>query len=192
MNQSEHPHREFYPAILETARTSIEFGFNHGKVFDPDMDRFHPELQKQAATFVTLEIKGALRGCIGSLIAHRPLITDIANNAHQAAFGDRRFQPLDKDEFSELGLHVSILSDLEPMTFQSEEDLISQIEPQLDGLLLKDAGQKGTFLPSVWEKIPDKKDFFRHLKRKAGFHEDHWSPTVECFRYRVELVENPS
>lgn len=151
-----------------------------------------PELRAQGATFVTLEKNGKLRGCIGSVIAHRPLIDDVAENATRAAFEDPRFPPLTLDDIKahRIDIHISILSPQTPMSFQSEADLLSQIRPQRDGLVLQDQGRRGVFLPSVWESLPDARAFLNHLKRKAGLPESHWSDTVQVWRYVTEEVRS--
>ena len=144
------------------------------------------------ATFVTLEKDGKLRGCIGSIVAHRPLIDDIAENAVRAAFQDPRFPHLTLDEIRthRMDIHLSVLSPQTPMTFKSEADLLSQIRPKRDGLILQDQGRRGVFLPSVWEALPDTRLFLNQLKRKAGLPETHWSDTVQVWRYVTEEIRS--
>lgn len=144
------------------------------------------EFQKERATFVTLSLAGNLRGCIGMLEARRPLIEDVAENACAAAFEDPRFPPLTKDEFEDVEIHISVLSPPEELVFSSEADLLEQIRPGLDGLILQEGCQRGTFLPSVWEELPDKELFLMHLKMKAGLPNTHWSDTLRVFRYTAE------
>ncbi len=146
------------------------------------------ELQEKRATFVTLEIHGRLRGCIGRLEACRPLAEDVAANAVSAAFDDPRFPPLSKEEFEKLDLHISILSPPEEMQFESEADALAQIRPGIDGLILQEGGRRGTFLPSVWEQLPDRDTFWAHLKMKAGLPADYWSDSIRLFRYTAELI----
>jgi len=140
------------------------------------------------ASFVTLRLQLKLRGCIGNLDANRPLVDDVAHNAYAAAFEDPRFAPLAEHEFSAIHIHLSLLSATEPLRFVSEEDLLSQLRPHIDGLVLQEGDYHGTFLPSVWEVLPDRRDFLRHLKRKAGLPEHYWSPTVGIKRYVVEQI----
>jgi len=147
------------------------------------------ELLEQRATFVTLTLNGNLRGCIGMLEAYRPLAEDIAENAVSAAFRDPRFPPLSRAEFDDLKISISILSPPEEITFSSEEDLLSQIRPGIDGLILQEGFQKGTFLPSVWEELPKTKLFFEHLKLKAGLPAGYWSGTLRVFRYTAEYIQ---
>ena len=145
-----------------------------------------PELMDERATFVTLTISGHLRGCIGMLEACRPLAEDVAANACAAAFEDPRFDPLTKKEFEKIEIHISVLSPPEELTFSSEEDVLSQIRPGIDGLILQEGFRRGTFLPSVWEELPEKELFWAHLKRKAGLPTDYWSATLRVFRYTTE------
>lgn len=150
------------------------------------------ELLAKGAAFVTLQKNGKLRGCIGSIVAHQALIEDISQNAQKAAFHDPRFPGLTLDEINagNIHIHISVLSPQTPMTFASEADLLAQIRPHRDGLVLQDKGQRGVFLPSVWEQLPDTKTFFNHLKRKAGLPESHWSDTVQVWRYVTEEVRS--
>lgn len=172
--------------LLDIARRSIEHGLYHGEPLHVDPAEYAPALRDQRATFVTLQILGTLRGCIGTLAAVRPLVSDVAFHAHAAAFGDPRFPPLRPDEFGQLEIHVSILSLPEPLSFESEADLLRQIRPGTDGLILEEGWHRGTFLPSVWESLPDPVDFLRHLKRKAGLPADYWSGKLKVQRYTTE------
>jgi AmmeMemoRadiSam system protein A len=144
------------------------------------------ELLEERATFVTLTIGGQLRGCIGMLGACRPLAEDVAANACAAAFEDPRFPPLTKKEFEKLEIHISVLSSPEELTFSSEGEVLNQIRPGIDGLILQDGYHRGTFLPSVWGELPEKSAFWAHLKLKAGFPANYWSDTVRVFRYTAE------
>jgi len=145
-----------------------------------------PWLNEKGACFVTLKINGSLRGCIGSIEACRPLIEDIHANAVAAAFQDPRFPPLTLEEFERLRIEVSVLTPLEPMAFSSEEDAANQLRPGVDGVVLQYRHHRGTFLPQVWEQLPDPRMFLAHLKLKAGLAADFWHPDVLLYRYRVE------
>jgi len=173
--------------LLHTARQSIRNGLEHGRVLKVNADEYSEQLREPGASFVTLHRNDELRGCIGSLESYRPLVEDIAENAFSAAFRDPRFAPLKEAELEELKLDISILSKPERMTFSSEQDLLEQIQPGIDGLILKDGSYRGTFLPSVWESLPDRKQFLQHLKLKAGLPSDHWSDRVEIWRYSTEI-----
>lgn len=174
--------------LLKLARESIAHGLKNGKALTINPDDYPPELRVLRATFVTLERQHELRGCIGMLEAVRPLVEDVVENAFAAAFADRRFLPLADDELADLELHISILSPAEEMTFSSEADLISQLRPNIDGLILKEGGHRATFLPSVWESLHTPEQFLQHLKQKAGFSASYWSNTLKAYRYTTESI----
>jgi len=144
------------------------------------------ELKEKRATFVTLKMGGRLRGCIGMLEACRPLAEDVASNAVAAAFEDPRFSPVTREEFQTLEISVSVLSPPEEIFFDSEEDLLDRIRPGVDGLILQEGRRRGTFLPSVWEELPEKVLFWSHLKLKAGLPVDYWSDSLRVFRYTAD------
>jgi len=169
--------------MLQVAARSIKSGLEQGIELDTRNEKFEPELLQKRATFITLEIASRLRGCIGSLEAYRPLISDISSNAYSAAFKDPRFPPLDKEEYPRLEIHISILSPAEEIAFDSEQSLLEQLQPGVDGLILSDRGRRSTFLPSVWEQLPDKTLFLSELKHKAGLDHNHWSDTIQFERY---------
>ncbi|QPK64948.1 AmmeMemoRadiSam system protein A [Methylomonas sp. LL1] len=173
--------------LLELAQASILHGLETGEPLPIDPQDYAAELTVNRATFVTLERRGQLRGCIGMLEAVRPLVRDIAENAFAAAFRDPRFPPLTIAELADLELHISILSPAEAVHFKSEQDLIEQLKPGIDGLILREGYRRGTFLPSVWEQLPDASQFLRHLKQKAGLPADYWSDSLEIFRYSTEM-----
>ncbi len=172
--------------LLATARESIANGLRSGTPLRVDVSAYDPELQVERATFVTLNKFGELRGCIGHLEAIQPLIADVAENAFNAAFRDPRFPPVTASEFGDLEVHISVLSPPEPMVFTSEADLLRQIRPGIDGLILEDGAYRGTFLPSVWEQLPDPAQFLAHLKMKAGLPPNYWSDTLKVSRYTTE------
>jgi len=174
--------------LLDTARASIQQGLDYGKPIETNPADYPAELQAERACFVTLQIAGELRGCIGHLQAMQALISDVAENAWAAAFQDSRFGPLSQAEFHRLEIHISILSPPQAMSFTSQQDLLSQIRPGIDGLILEDSYRRGTFLPSVWESLPDKADFLAHLKVKAGLPANYWSDSVKVSRYTSESI----
>ena len=171
--------------LMDVARQSIHCGLEKGIPLKINSAEYSTALQQQRATFITLNIRGHLRGCIGTLEAHQSLVEDVAEHAFAAAFRDPRFSPLTKNEEDRLSIHISILTPAEPMSFSSEEDLLNQIQPGIDGLILETESNRGTFLPSVWESLPDKKDFLNHLKKKAGLSSNFWSDDVKISRYRT-------
>ncbi|HNX53494.1 MAG TPA: AmmeMemoRadiSam system protein A [Pontiellaceae bacterium] len=177
---------EYQQLLVEIARHAISQSLSNRGEKKPGSGKFPAELMQKRATFVTLTIDGQLRGCIGMLEAVRPLAEDVAANARAAAFEDPRFPPLTKKEFEKLEIHISVLSPPEEMTFLSEEDVLNQIRPGVDGLILQEGFRRGTFLPSVWEELPEKKLFWRHLKLKAGLPADYWSDSLRVFRYTTE------
>ena len=127
-----------------------------------------------------------MRGCIGSLAAHQPLIRDVVVNTVKAGFNDPRFRPVSLDVIDKLRLKIAILSPSAPMRFDSEDDLISQLVPERDGLILYDGGRRGVFLPMVWESLPTPKAFLDGLKVKAGLAKTHWSKTLKVERFCAE------
>jgi len=172
--------------LIDVARRSIEHGLQTGRPLVVTPSEYHRDLKAVRASFVTLQKHGELRGCIGHLEAVQPVVVDVAENAFAAAFRDPRFSPLTADEWPEVDLHLSLLTRPEPVEFTDETDLIQQLRPGEDGLILQDGPNRGTFLPSVWESLPDPADFLTHLKHKAGLAANHWSPHLEIYRYTTE------
>ncbi|KZY87995.1 AMMECR1 domain-containing protein [Oleiphilus sp. HI0081] len=172
--------------LIAIAQATIRHGLDHGRPLSVQIGDYDAELEKEFASFVTLKISGELRGCIGSLQAYRPLVLDIAENAYRAAFNDSRFSPMSQSEYEKLQYHISVLSTPEPMQVNSEQDLLSQLRVGIDGLILTLGNRRATFLPSVWEQLPDKSDFLNHLKAKAGLTLDYWNESIELERYTVE------
>ncbi len=176
-------------SLLDLAYRSIETGLKTGHPLSINLRDYPEELAQQRATFVTLEKNKQLRGCMGMLEAVLPLAEDISENAFSAAFRDPRFPPVTKDELTSLEIHLSILSPAEEMEFTSEDDLIAQIRPNIDGLILQSGSRRGTFLPSVWNSIPTPTQFLRHLKQKAGLPKAFWSDDIKIQRYTTELID---
>jgi uncharacterized protein len=145
----------------------------------------HAALGQSGATFVTLKYAGKLRGCIGSIRPVRPLGVDVRKNAIAAAFGDPRFPPLAVVEFPLLAVEVSLLSADERIDVMDEDDLVARLRPGLDGLILEYGRRRATFLPQVWDTLPDPRAFLAALKRKAGLPEDFWSSEMNVSRYGV-------
>ena len=148
-------------------------------------DASHAALAQPAATFVTLKLDDELRGCIGSLKPMRPLAVDVRENAIAAAFRDPRFPPLAVVEFEATSVEVSLLSADERVEVRDEEDLLAQLRPGVDGLVIEYGHHRATFLPQVWESLPAARDFLAALKRKAGLPADFWNPRVNVSRYGV-------
>lgn len=174
--------------LLDAARAAIADGLASRLPKAANIGACSEALRAHAATFVTLELGGALRGCIGTLEAFQPLIVDTAENAYSAAFRDPRFPAMTAAEFDDLDVHISILGAPEPMTFTSERDLIGQLRVGIDGLILTESGRRGTFLPAVWESLADPREFFGQLKMKAGLPRDYWSDTIKVWRYTTASI----
>ena len=172
--------------LHDIAYDSLKSGLTKDKALAVDLSQLDTALNTRRATFVTLQINGQLRGCIGMLEPIRPLAEDVAHNAFAAAFSDPRFSPLQPNELEQLTIHISILGTPEKMSFDSEEDLLSQIRPGIDGLIMEEGHHRGTFLPSVWETVQDKKEFLKHLKMKSSLPGDYWSNSIVIHRYTVE------
>lgn len=172
--------------LLSVAQSAVKNGLRTGRPLEVDPRDYDPELRAPRATFVTLRIDGALRGCTGSLEAVNPLVVDVAQSAHRSAFGDPRFSPVGADEVPRLAFHISVLSPLEPLPADSEAELRASLRPGIDGLVLREGPRSGTFLPSVWDSLPSPDRFLEELKRKAGLPVDYWSPTLRFERYTVE------
>jgi AmmeMemoRadiSam system protein A len=178
--------------LLELAKNSIQHGLQTGRPLKINLGDFPAELTEQRATFVTLEIIQQLRGCIGMLEAVRPLAEDIAENAFSAAFSDPRFPPLEAKEFEALEIHLSLLTAAEPISFDTEQHLLAQLQPGIDGLILEEGHRRGTFLPSVWESLPEPEQFLRYLKQKAGLPPSYWSEKIRIYRYQAEIIGQES
>jgi len=172
--------------LLEVAWESIRHGLAVGAPWRTDLAAYPPALRAEGAAFVTLHHRGALRGCIGHLEAVQPLVLDVADNAFAAAFRDPRFPRLEPSELEGLRLDCSVLTPPEPMTFLDEDDLLRQLRPGIDGLILEDGRSRGTFLPAVWESLPEPRDFLLALKQKASLPPNYWSRTLRIARYRTE------
>ena len=172
------------PAMLDLCRQSILHGMEAGAPLQVAANEVGPALAAPGACFVTLKKAGQLRGCIGSIISHAPLATDLCENAFKAAFRDPRFAGLSRAEIGDdLELSISVLSPPQPFGFADEADFISKLTPFEDGIILSDGNRRGLFLPQVWDQLPDPKDFLAHLKRKAGLAMDHWSPNMRAERF---------
>lgn len=175
--------------LLGVAESAIDHGLAEGRAPTLDPGRHPDALQVRRAAFVTLlDRDGRLRGCIGSIEAWRPLVEDVSANAFAAAFEDPRFQPLAPAERPGLQCKLSVLTPPEPLAFTDEADLVRQIEPGTDGVLLVAGDCRGTLLPAVWEQIPDPFDFWRTVKRKAGLAADAFPNDLGVYRYRAETV----
>jgi AmmeMemoRadiSam system protein A len=170
--------------LLVIARASIAAGLRTGRPLQLDVAPTGV-LGEPRGNFVTLMKHGQLRGCIGSLMGYGSLAINITHSAFKAAFHDPRFAPLKAAEFESLSIDISVLSVPEPLQAQSRDELLAQIEARRHGLIVEDAGRRGTLLPKVWEKIPDAAQFIERLLLKAGLPPDYWSDTIVFQRYEA-------
>ena len=179
----------FKKTLLNIARIAIKEEFIGHKELNEEVKKrlttMFPALLDLGAVFVTIKERGELRGCIGSVIAHRPLIEDLIENAKAAAFYDPRFPPLSEREFDNITLEISILSEPKPLLYKDIKDLKEKITPKRDGVILKYRSNQATFLPQVWEEL-DFDSFFSHLCIKAGLSKDCLNLYPEIFVYQVE------
>jgi AmmeMemoRadiSam system protein A len=176
--------------LLRIARESIEAALNHRPEDRLVLPSLPAELQSEGACFVTLTLDGELRGCIGSLEASQPLALDVQEHAVDAAFHDFRFPPLTESELAGLHIEISVLSAPLPLTYQNAEDLPGLLHPGVDGVILARGLRRATFLPQVWEKVPEPSTFLDMLCEKMGFEYDLWRrQKLDVFTYQVECFE---
>ncbi len=175
--------------LLDLAERAIEDALTLGRASPPDLTLLPPRLKTPGASFVTLTQGGRLRGCIGSLAAHRPLAEDVHHNALAAAFRDPRFPPLAPSEWPGTDVEVSVLSPPEPLPYEDLGDLIRKLKPTM-GLVLEHPRGRATYLPQVWEQLPDPELFLASLAQKAGKDFSVFSdPATKLFYYTVQKFD---
>jgi len=178
------------PILLRVAKSAIlreldsSYGFDENGLLET-----YPLLKNSGAAFVTLKYDHHLRGCIGSIIAHRSLYDDVVNHAVSAAFHDPRFHKLHENELLHIWLEVSVLTEPEILEYEDFDDLLKKVEPGIDGLIIKHDVYQGTFLPQVWEELKMPKEFLEHLSMKAGLSPSVYDLHPLIYRYRVEAIE---
>src|SRR5512147_2829516 len=173
--------------LLRMAREAMEHGVRGEKLAPLDKTSFSPRLLEQGASFVTLTVRGQLRGCIGALEAYQPLAQDVREHAVAAALEDPRFPPVSERELNGIEIEVSRLTRPVPLEYRDASDLLSKLRPHVDGVILRDAFRRATFLPQVWEKIPDPAEFLDNLCYKMGANPDLWRKKhLEVLIYHVE------
>ena len=173
--------------LLRLAREAIEHRVRGKELPAIQKELLPPNLREQGASFVTLTIQDQLRGCIGTLEAYQPLADDVREHAVAAAFEDPRFPPLSEDELSRIQIEVSRLTRPVPLGYKDSDDLLSKLRPHIDGVILKDGLRRATFLPQVWEKIPDPSEFMDNLCHKMGVGHQQWrNKHLDVFTYQVE------
>jgi AmmeMemoRadiSam system protein A len=177
------------PGLLLIAAAAIDHGLAHGEPPPLRLETYPGALSLPAASFVTLMYDRHLRGCIGSLTPQRPLALDVTMNAYAAAFRDPRFPALNAAELVQLTLEVAVLNAPETLLCSSEDELVAQLRPHVDGLIVEEGPRRATFLPKVWEVLPRPEDFLRELRLKAGLDGDHWSETLRFSRYTTRVTQ---
>lgn len=176
--------------LLKLARDTIARQARGQSVPEINLDAMPEDLQRDAACFVTLTKHEQLRGCIGSLEAHQPLALDVRDNAIGAAFRDPRFPPVGAEELDDLHVEISVLSHPEPLSYDGPDDLIAKLRPGVDGVVIERGWNRATFLPQVWEKLPEPHEFLQHLCLKAYLPADAYRrPGLDVYTYQVEKFE---
>lgn len=172
--------------LLEISRQTLLFYFEYGKKNEIEPKKLNKKFLEKKATFITLTLGDQLRGCVGNILPKFPLYKDIINNSLSAAFADPRFPNLEKDELNNTKIEISVLSKPKRIIFDSTEDLLKKIKPFEHGIILQSSFHQATFLPQVWEDLPDKRDFLTNLSIKAGLSANDWcNPKVEYFYYII-------
>ncbi len=171
--------------LLSLARDSIRAELSE-QPFSLELSGYDHRLLTPLACFVTLHLRGKLRGCIGCLSTSQPLVQEVVRQACNAAFRDHRFSPLTQDEFTELKISISVLSESILLKVNSQQALLTKLRKGEDGLILQEGEKRATFLPSVWSEIPNKEEFVHNLKAKGGFAADYWSSELQCFTYQSQ------
>lgn len=179
--------------LVAIARRSISQLVEAHRQYEPALDQLPERLRRPGASFVTLYLAEQLRGCIGSVEPYLPLATDVAFNAVAAASRDSRFPPVTCDELPALELSVTILSPLQPLTYQNDSDLASRLRPGIDGVMIRWRQRRSLLLPQVWERLPEPEAFLLALADKAGIpcHElAAQPPTIEVYTFTAESCED--
>ncbi len=173
--------------LLREARSALEHVVRGEKQPPLNLESLPPRLREEGASFITLTIRGNLRGCIGALEPYQPLAQDVREHAVAAALEDPRFPPVTPDELGKIEIEISRLTVPEPLAYENAEELLAKIRPQVDGVILRDGFRRATFLPQVWEKLPDKAEFLDNLCYKMGATPDTWRrKALEVLTYQVE------
>ena len=173
--------------LLHMAREAMEHGVRGEKLMPLHKESLSPRLLEDGATFVTLTVRGQLRGCIGALEPYQPLVEDVREHAIAAALEDPRFPPVSERELSGINIEVSRLTRPVPLEYSDAQDLLSKLRPHVDGVILRDGYRRATFLPQVWEKLPDRAEFLDNLCYKMGARGDLWRiKHLEVLIYQVE------
>ena len=173
--------------LLRVARESIESVVTREKLLKVDVQSYSASLQEEGASFVTLTKAGALCGCIGTLEPYQPLVQDVCEHAAAAAVEDYRFAPVRPEELTALMVEISCLTVPKVLAYRDPTEIPGLLRPSVDGVVLRDGVHRATFLPQVWEKIPDPEAFLNHLCWKMGAPENYWRiKRLEVLTYQVE------
>jgi hypothetical protein len=178
--------KEFKDRLKKLARNTISAELDLEDLMDIDKEFSEDIFKEKRGVFVTLEIEGQLRGCIGNILPVYPLAEAIMRNAYEAAFEDPRFGPLTKGEFKDTDIEISVLTEPEKLEYKSAEDLLDKLHPGKDGVVIQKGMYKSTYLPQVWEDLPNKEEFLSSLCMKAGLDSDEWEKR-ECKIYTYEV-----
>lgn len=174
--------------LLELARKTLQAQLGDGEMQPPDETKLSPALLKEQGCFVTLNEKGNLRGCIGHIVPQEALYKCVIDNAVNAALHDSRFTPVQENELKDIAIEISVLTVPEKLEFSSADDLKNKLVPLRDGVVLKSGWHGATFLPQVWEEIPDKEEFLANLCQKGGASRDCWKDTsTEVYTYHAQV-----
>ncbi|MCC6500437.1 MAG: AmmeMemoRadiSam system protein A [Anaerolineales bacterium] len=173
--------------LLRLAREALTLRVRGEKLPPLELTSLPPRLREEGASFVTLTMRGELRGCIGALEAYQPLAQDVRDHAVAAALEDPRFPPVQERELGAIQLEVSRLTRPLPLAYKNADDLLSKLKPHVDGVILRDGFRRATFLPQVWQSLPNAADFLNHLCQKMGLNESAWrTKHLEALTYQVE------
>lgn len=180
--------------LLRLARDAMEHAVRGEKIPPVDETELTHPLRQDGASFVTLTVRGQLRGCIGTLEAYQPIAQDVREHAASAALEDPRFPRVSERELNAIEIEVSRLTRPIPLDYKDADDLLSKLHPHIDGVILRDAFRRATFLPQVWEKIPDRVEFLNNLCYKMGASPDLWRKKhLDVLVYQVEeFRESPN
>jgi uncharacterized protein len=177
-------------ALVRLARQTLEEVVRHQRLPEVDAASFSSRLRQPSGCFVTLEIQGQLRGCIGHILPQEALYQAVMDNANSAALRDTRFSPVTPEELPRIEVEVSVLTVPQPLSFNSPADLLAKLVPNRDGVVLSIGFRRATFLPQVWEKLPDPERFLQQLSMKAGLDADDWRrPETSVQIYHVQAFK---
>ncbi|HET8808200.1 MAG TPA: AmmeMemoRadiSam system protein A [Methylophaga sp.] len=172
--------------LKDIAAAAIEFGLQYDRPPKPDISHLPMALRELGACFVSIYKQNEFRGCTGTLVANRPLAEDANHNGFSAAFNDERFPPLSPTEWAHCQLHLAVIENPQPLFVKDQQDLLNKLTPGIDGVILTSGNKHATFLPQVWQQLPDKQQFINHLKQKAGLEIDDWPVNLKIQLYQTQ------